>query len=565
LKDEYADKIPAFWYYRLAQAYIYSEFYSKSIEYLEKAQDLSLKQNDSLTWALAGLELGNNFYNLGRLETAKVILNSALQYKNKMIVSEIVSMYNTLGLIEKRKNQIPEAIQNFNKAMGIAQNYELNSWIGVIYGNIGSCYYLNQDYDKALIYYQKDVDLSKKYGQYESAVKAMIAICEVYIKTNQTKKFQPYLDTLERDVKWIKKQHDLDFPNFFKIKSEYFKSNKQYDSAFFYLEIFLELFQNKQSDINSKQINELQVLLQSAENEKKIIQLQDEKLKAEADKKLRNVTNSAILIGVLLLFVVIFFIVKENQIMKKKNQKLKAQKEELSIKSKRLEELNEIKTKLFSIISHDLRNPFLSLNGLLSLFDAKALSPSETQTLMLQIRTVSQNLYASLNNLLEWSRSQMEGFVARIEEVNLNELVEAQINFLSQQSSFKDIVIKNQLNSDIYKIKADSEQINFLIRNILGNAIKFTHVGGSVFIRAKKDNNFLELSIEDTGVGMTQEQIDSLFDRGIKTSSRGTLKEKGTGLGLMVSKEFVEANGGTISVRSTLNVGTTFYLRFPIS
>ncbi len=564
LENDAPASVLAFWYYRMGQGYSYSGLYSKAIEIFERSISHTVA-DDSTVWYYTKFELANCLYQLSQYQQAAKHIKDAIHSKTaSKEIGYLINGYNTLGLIEKRKNDIPSATAYFNKGLKLAEQYDKKDWTGIIWGNIGSCYEAQQNYKKAIQCYQKDIEISKQTEQYESVLSAAYALCNCHIQLNELKKLKSCVDSTEVYFKRCRPSILKEFPKYYQIKAAYYKITNQHDSAYNYLEKYIESVLRTESKKNLRQLNEMRVLLQSAENERKILLLEAEKAQIENDKKLRQTVLVFSLLALVLLSIILAHVLRKNIKQKRQNSLLEEQKEDLTLESKRLKELNDVKNKLFSIISHDLRNPFLSLNGILSLFDAKALSSKEVEELMLQIRSVTQGLYHSLSNLLEWSKSQMDGFKSNIEPVNLSKVIQEQIDFLNQQTLFKAISINNFVKSDELIIQADNQQICFIVRNILNNAIKFTHVGGSIYIKALKEANFITISIEDTGIGMSEKQLKNIFQQGIKTSMPGTLKEKGTGLGLLVCKDFAEANGGSIDVKSTPNVGTTFYITFPI-
>lgn len=232
-----------------------------------------------------------------------------------------------------------------------------------------------------------------------------------------------------------------------------------------------------------------------------------------------------------------------------------------------LRESNASKDKMFSIIAHDLRTPF---NGLLAFSDVLStdydlLSKEEVHEYIGVINDLSRNTFNLLEKLLQWSRLQTGRMEFNPVNFALKDSVETVINLLSANARGKKITFTADIDPGI-KIFADANMVNSVIRNITSNAIKFTPENGSVKINAViLQDKMAEICISDTGVGLKQQDIDKLFRVEIQYSTKGTGGESGTGLGLLLCKEFVEKNGGSIRVESEPEKGSRFIFTLPLS
>lgn len=216
---------------------------------------------------------------------------------------------------------------------------------------------------------------------------------------------------------------------------------------------------------------------------------------------------------------------------------------------------------LINIFSHDMVSPMNSLLSLLSLNDRNLLEKAELDIHIENIKKATSNNILLLQNLVKWSKSQMEGFVPKAEPIEMKTLVEDAVSLLQQTAAEKNITFHNHVTKN-HTCLADLEMTKLVLRNTLSNAIKFSHPAGAIHIRVQDENDFITLSIEDAGVGMTQEEIDRLFTLKIQ-SSPGTADERGTGIGLYMTREFVTLNKGEISVASSKGNGTTVKVRLP--
>lgn len=234
-----------------------------------------------------------------------------------------------------------------------------------------------------------------------------------------------------------------------------------------------------------------------------------------------------------------------------------------------LKKLNEMKDKFFSIVSHDLRSPFA---GILTMTDilknnADSFTKEELISMLQSLNEQAQQTYKFIEDLLEWSRSQMGRIQMNIDEEDLFTIVNGTLLTLKQQAELKDITIDNQVQIGTFAM-FDNNMMSTIVRNLVSNAIKFTRKGGKITLKAeqieKAGKKFIRLAVADTGVGMNEKQVANLFSLDKVQSTPGTEKEKGTGLGIMICRDFINKMNGELSVESKLNEGTTFYVDIPV-
>jgi len=230
----------------------------------------------------------------------------------------------------------------------------------------------------------------------------------------------------------------------------------------------------------------------------------------------------------------------------------------------RLKELNATKDKLFSIIAHDLKSPFNSILGFSNLLvkNFRKYDSNKTEKFLEQIGLAAKNTLNLLENLLAWAKLQTRQVNYCPESINLPDFIDDIIKSIDHAAFFKNITLKN-IPSDVMQVHADPDMLNVVLRNLVGNAIKFTNVGGHVEISSNYIHNQIEITVADNGVGMSDEVKNSLFTIGKEKSLLGTADEKGTGLGLVLCKEFVEKHGGRIRIESILGKGSKFSFTLP--
>lgn len=249
--------------------------------------------------------------------------------------------------------------------------------------------------------------------------------------------------------------------------------------------------------------------------------------------------------------------------LKRARDLIASQNEKLKKQNNELQELNKTKDKFFSIIAHDLKSPFNSLINLTFLLKERndKLEDDRKKVLLGAVYQSSTRIYNLLENLLLWSRSQTGRMSYKPELIKINKIIEESISLLQETAQNKNIGIRTQIVPNLI-VNADKNMVSIVVNNLLSNAIKFTHPNGEVVISIKKektDKRKIRLSITDNGVGISQKNIKKIFRIGENFSTEGTQNEKGTGLGLVLCKEFVEKNNGNIWVKSVENEGTTFY------
>jgi len=250
------------------------------------------------------------------------------------------------------------------------------------------------------------------------------------------------------------------------------------------------------------------------------------------------------------------------------SQRKKYQQEILKQKEA-LKESNTKKDKFFSIIAHDLKSPFQAMLGFSEILnnDFDKFDTEQQKEFIKMINTNIHNTYNLLENLLLWSRPKRGCFNFKPEKINLHLLSSKTTELLTQSAVNKSIKITNQISKDIF-IRADKDMFSIIIRNLISNAIKFTTKGGEIIIKSKisqaiNNIDFIEIIIEDNGLGISETLQSKLFDLSECVSTVGTKKETGTGLGLILCKEFVEKHGGIIWVESEVNKGSKFIFTIP--
>lgn len=287
---------------------------------------------------------------------------------------------------------------------------------------------------------------------------------------------------------------------------------------------------------------------------------------SEVDKKYELATY---LLGIGLLIALISLFVtgaqynkaKQSEIgLTAKNKQLTEHNAIILEQTQHLEEINKVKDRLFSIVSHDLKDFISSIKGFLDLLKEDSISTEEFNELIPELSENANNASLLLYNLLNWSKSQMQNLEPKPELFNIQEVFQIKISLVKQKAEQKRLAIIDESQNDY--IYADRSMIEIVIQNLLTNAVKFSRVGDIITVTSQDFGDKVRLSVEDTGVGISKENIDRLFNNDAFTTI-GTKNEKVTGLGLTICKELVELNNGKIWVESTPNVGSKFFVELP--
>lgn len=251
-----------------------------------------------------------------------------------------------------------------------------------------------------------------------------------------------------------------------------------------------------------------------------------------------------------------------------RNIEIERQKQDIAKKAQLLEEqtqklteLNQLKNKLFSIIAHDLKTPMYALRNLFENMQKQKMSAREIKELVPSIAEEMNYTTSLMENLLQWAKTQMANAPIEPEVLDVENMLQEVLAVLNLQATNKQIHLESRVEQPLY-CYADREMVNLVLRNLLSNAIKFTPEHGKVVVEAREQSDWVEIYVKDTGIGIAPENMARLFGASYFTT-RGTSNESGTGLGLKLCKEFLEKNGGQISVDSIPGQGSTFMITLP--
>jgi len=265
-----------------------------------------------------------------------------------------------------------------------------------------------------------------------------------------------------------------------------------------------------------------------------------------------------------------FKMLHKNRELHKKNLEIEEQKKEIIHKARLLEEQtaaldehNKVKDKLFSIISHDLKSPLYALQSIFTNAQKFDLPAEEIKSMLPDVVNDLNYTTALMENLLQWAKWQMQSNTIYPQNIDVNKLVSEVVQLLHLQSEAKKIKIKTKAELPV-SAWADRNMISLVLRNLLSNAVKFTPEHGCIEVGINESSSSVEVYVKDTGRGIRKEDIFKIYSEGFHTTN-GTNDERGTGLGLMLCKEFLEKNDGHLVIESEPGVGSTFSFTLPLS
>jgi two-component system sensor histidine kinase/response regulator len=593
----------AFNYYRINP--------DSTLIFAQKAHNIATEL--AYTWGMAESlkNLGIGHYAKGNYQEALGYYKEALQTYQKIGNHKgMASCMNNIGVIHNDYFlNYDKALFYFRQALEQFRILKYEKGLGLLYGNIGESCLLKGEYDTALVYLQKSLVLNKKYkdqtlecldlyhlsrtlvgkkdyskaeqyakealvlaGKINSNRDVANSLLQLGIIYKTTKRLQEseikLLAALEISQKIGSKEISKDIS--YELYDLY-EQQQQLAAALKYHKLYDNIKDSIHLVEKDKIIKTLDYDYQIHDKEQQIVLLEKDKQIRQEEKAKERVIIICLLIvitSMLLLGAILFGErqkhIRLNSLLLQKNTEIQQQKEELSLQAQQLGETNQLKDRLFSVIAHDLKSPVNTLKGMLVLLSLDTLSPEDLQMIRQEVNRQLGSIENTLHNLLHWAKSQLSGQALHIEVVEVAELVAENISLLYATALAKDITLTSTVSPNI-KVLADYQQLLVIIRNLIANAIKFTPSQGTVTVAAEQQTDSVAITVTDTGVGMTPEQLRNLFGMQTHFSLRGTMGEKGTGLGLLLCKEFVEKNNGTISVESTEGKGSVFTIKLPMA
>ncbi len=549
----------------LAEAFEAVENHIKSAERLKRAFAISEEFHDPHYYVLILNKLGRVNASLGETEEAFENYELVLKYEEPLDQPQVEAeaLFN-LGHLYTQQGKYTEALSHHKRALALRRAIHDRKNEAVSLNDIGELYHLMKNDAKALANHIVALEIRQELKDKQGIAESYNNIGVLYFgKKNYSRAIANLKLALDAG-KGLQDQQQM--RRSYEYLSYSYKELRDYKNALDSKEQYLVSNDFILNAENERELLEKENRYELGKSEAKIDKLETDRIQREkeieAQKKFRNVLFVLIALSLVIVVLVTYlYIVK-----KRSNQVLQEANDKVQLQNVALQDLNATKDKFFSIISHDLRGPLNSLTSFSGLLinHTDSLSKEEIKMLAQDLDKSLKNLFALLENLLEWSRSQTGQIEFRSDKFDLATLLEENKELLKAQANNKKITIENTCHQE-QPIYAHRNSVNTVVRNLISNAIKFTPEGGTITLGIKPQQDHVVVSIADNGVGMSKDIVAKLFRIDTKHTTKGTANEKGTGLGLILCKEFIEKNGGRIWVESEEGKGSVFLFTLPVS
>lgn len=549
-------------YVGLAKVFEVVGDYYKSAQFLDQALKINDDQRNINVLVMILNNLGKVNASMGNVAEAFENYELALEYKDDIDPRVKAEALFNLGHLYTLQGKYPEALTSHKKALAITRTIRDHRREALSLNDIGEVYRLMKNKEKSLANHMVALEIRQSLNDKRGIAQSYNNIGLWYYKQKEIEKaIENVLLALENGRE---SQAQEQMFKSYELLSQAYKDLGDYKNALAYKELSLAINEFMQNERHERQLLETQNRYVIGKKENEIENLEAQRAEREKEIIVQKRSKNFLIVLSTLTLIILLLILFLYLVKQRSNRILKIAKDKVQQQNVKLQELNQTKDKFFSILSHDLKGPLNSLTSFSHLLidHTDSMTKDDIQMLAKDLDKSVRNLYALLENLLEWSRSQTGNIDFTPEVFDFADMLEMNKSLLESQAKNKQIRIIIGSNPKCL-VKVHKHSINTVVRNLISNAIKFTNPGGTITLNVQPANNHISVSVTDTGIGMSGEVISKLFRLEKKYSSKGTADEKGTGLGLILCKEFVEKNGGQIQVKSEAGKGSVFSFSFP--
>ena len=566
---------------------------SKALEYFLKVNELGKKTGKQLIVANSHYDLGFAYLMLANYDKSlQNYIAAAKLYEELKDNKRLSNAYMSIGNIYFENNNINKAGQYYKQAEAIVLKLNDSLRLANVYNSWGNSHDKAKNYDSALVYLNKAYNIYAKKGDLFSLVNILSNLGLTYKHLNRTKEALANFEDIRKRIYGQDMPKDLlsmiynNLAATYSQDKQYSKASAAFDTSLLYAReanasyVEMENYSNMSDMYGAMQNHEQEAVylkkyyhfkdsLFSADSKNQLTQLdadyQLEKKNAELAKKEAEVVKRKSQRNILLIIAIGGFAILAGlgyfySRIRKKNNTLNEQNETINKQNTELQTLNSVKDRLFSIISHDLRNPLVTLQSYLTLTNNDSLPAEKKEQYRLQTSNAVNQTSNMLDNLLAWANMQIKNTKASITLVDVDELVSDTKSGAEAQATQKQVIIHEDLA--ITTVPGDYNILSIALRNLLTNAIKFSDKEGNIWINAERSGKEVVLSVKDEGVGMNEQQVEELRTHQ-QSSSAGTAGEKGTGLGLYLVQELLDKINARLEIKSAKGQGSTFSIVIP--
>ncbi len=544
-------------YNQLGQAYFTKSDYTESYRAFKNALDIAEIIEDKRLLGRQYLNLGVMFGLLNSHKLAEEYFDDGLSlFKDFEDESIEARLSSNLAFCLTKKGEHERTVPLLEYSISVFDKLKMPAWLAFSYSNMGDVYLEKENFELAESYFKKSIKIHENIQDIKGKADALLGAARSNIGLKNYSQAGLFINNSldlynKMDLKTGRK-------NCYTVLYHIYKNTNQPILALEYLEKSDSLITIIGKEENSTNITMLNTKLEFEKEKRLENDINQQKLAQQS----RYIQWFIGLIGVSLLISVLVY--KSNSRIKVLNKELEVKTLNLSENQNKLNQINKNQEKLFSIVGHDLRGPIISLKELLNLTLENKSGESIFKKFAPKLNKDLDHIQFTLDNLLNWGQTQMKGAITLKENISVKNIVDHIIPLYKKNILEKKLQIINNITNDM-KIYADYNHIDIVLRNLINNAIKFTPESGNIWINGSKTDGFLNIEVKDNGVGMSSETLSKIMDNYVHYSSFGTNMERGTGLGLQLSKEMIKKNNGTIYVESEENKGTSFFIKLPLS
>ena len=549
-----------------------------AVKYYEESLKIYKKLNNRRAINQNITNIGSLYFDLKEYKTAEVYFKQVYESakENPSDEMSLASALFSMGNVNRKLGRQAEALDFFQKSLALREKIgDLN---GIALSNWGIGLSLNnkKEYRKALEHLQVALNNNRttKNNYQEAAV--LVTMADSYLHLDSLPQAEEYAKLALQAAKASGSKSML--ADALKKITEVTTAQKKFADALKFQSDLISVNDSLDRSKTTKEIilNDLHRINDDNNNLTK----DNKKIAAKITDYTITIAAITALLIVLVILLVLYYkrnaekkaanellltqakeIAEVNEELSALNEELKTQMEIVFAQNLELEKLNQVKNKFFSIVSHDLRGPINNLRMLFEMYRQGNLNAEELTALFSKLEDTTYNTAAFLDNLLEWSKSQLDGMVVNPIAVNLQDVITHNVTLLDSQIKLKSIDVLNNVAEDI-TVRADLNMVHVVIRNLFSNAVKFCKAGDSITFDARQERENIVCTIKDTGAGMTEVDKENLFNLTHKPNL-GTSGEKGYHIGLILCRDMIAQNNGDLKVESGLGVGTTFYITLP--